>query len=558
MSEPTLGDVAFACMAELVDELARGGVDAVCVSPGSRSTPLVLAFARHGGFDVRVILDERSAAFCALGRARATSKPVALVCTSGTATANYLPAIVEASQSGLPLIALTSDRPPSLRGTGANQTIDQRQLYGAYARLFVDAGVPRAHTHATEQWRALARQILRASSTGPVHLNLAFDEPLIPTGAEVDLGRRDLRPAQRSQTPVLNVGAVADALKSERGVVIAGQIANDAESVAELAERLGWPFIAEPLSGLRLPGRALAAGQALLADDRFAEAHTPEVVLQFGGTPTTRATQRLVDAAERLVVVGERAADPSRKATKTVAEPEGAVARALAGVVSQSGEGWLDEWLAADGVARAALDAFLDTEKQPFEPRVARDVAAAVPPGATMVVSSSTPVRDLDFAMAPRDGLRVLANRGASGIDGFASTVLGIASAPVGGGAPTVALTGDLSLLHDASGFLWSARRAEPAIFVVLNNDGGGIFDLLPSAKLPEHESLFVTPHGIDLRALAEAAGVGYERLNDPVTLLQEEPKTTMILDVPIDRARAVRRRKALKKAIASALGATG
>jgi 2-succinyl-5-enolpyruvyl-6-hydroxy-3-cyclohexene-1-carboxylate synthase len=476
------------------------------------------------------------------------------VCTSGTATANYLPAIVEASQSGLPLIALTSDRPPSLRGTGANQTIDQRQLYGAYARLFVDAGVPRAHTHATEQWRALARQILRASSTGPVHLNLAFDEPLVPTGAEVDLGRRDLRPAQRAQTPVLNMGAVGEALASERGIVIAGQIADDAEPVAELAERLGWPLIAEPLSGLRLPGRALAAGQALLADERFAEAHAPEVVLQFGGTPTTRATQRFVEAAERLVVVGERAADPSRKASKTVAEPEGAVARALAGVVSQSGDGWLEEWLAADRVARAALDAFLDAEKQPFELRVARDVAAAAPVGTTLVVSSSTPVRDLDHAMAPREGLRVLANRGASGIDGFVSTVLGIAS----GGAPTVALTGDLSLLHDASGFLWSARRGEPVTFVVLNNDGGGIFDLLPSAKLPEHETLFVTPHGVDLRALAEATGVGYERVNDPMPLVQEEPKVTTLVEVPIDRARAVRRRKALQKAIAKALNPGG
>ena len=553
MSEPTAGDVAFACMAELVDELARGGVDAVCISPGSRSTPLVLAFSRHGAFDVRVILDERSAAFFALGRARATHKPVALVCTSGTATANYLPAIIEASQSGVPLIALTADRPPSLRGTGANQTIDQRQLYGGYARLFVDAGVPRAHTHAAEQWRALGRQILKASATGPVHLNLAFDEPLTPTGLTIDLGRSDPRPPQKPQAPVLNVGTVGEVLANERGVIVAGQIEDDAGPIVALAERLGWPLIAEPLSGARLPGIALAAGQALLADDRFAQAHAPEVVLQFGGTPTSRATQRFVDSAERLVVAGPRAADPSRKAAKTLVGPVGTIARSLADVVSQSGEGsWFEEWSAADGVARSALDVFLDAEKQPFEVRVARDIPAAVPPGGTLVVSSSTPVRDLDFAMAPRTDLRVLANRGASGIDGFVSTVLGVASA----GAPCVALTGDLSLLHDASGFLWSARRAEPVAFVVLNNDGGGIFDLLPSASLPEHESHFVTPHGIDLRALAEAAGVGYERAPDPVPFLVEEPKTTMIVEVPIDRARAVRRRKALKKAIATALAA--
>jgi len=553
MADPTAGDVAFGCMTELVDELSRGGVEAVCVSPGSRSTPLVLAFVRHGGFDVRVILDERSAAFFALGRARATHKPVALVCTSGTATANYLPAIIEASESGLSLIALTADRPPSLRGTGANQTIDQRQIYGGYARLFVDAGVPRAHTHAAEQWRALGRQILKASASGPVHLNLAFDEPLTPTGASVDLGRSDPRPQQKPQAPVVNVGSIGEALTSERGVVVAGQIEGDADPVVALAERLGWPLIAEPLSGARLPGVALAAGQALLADDRFAQAHAAEVVLQFGRTPTSRATQRFVDTAERLVVAGPRAAHPSKRATKTIAGPEGAIARSLADVLSPSGDGsWFTDWSAADGIARGALDAFLDAEKQPFEIRVARDVAAAVPPGGTLVVSSSTPVRDLDLAMAPRTDLRILANRGASGIDGFVSTVLGVASTS----GPTVALMGDLSLLHDASGFLWSARRAEPVTFVVLNNDGGGIFDLLPSASLPEHESHFVAPHGVDLRALAEAAGVGYERAPDPVPFLQEEPKQTMLVEVPIDRARAVRRRKALKKAIATALAA--
>jgi len=554
MAEPTAGDIAFACMRELVDELHQGGVDAVCISPGSRSTPLVLAFARHGAFDVRVILDERSAAFFALGRARATGKPAALVCTSGTATANYLPAIVEASMSNVPMIVLTADRPPSLRGTGANQTIDQHQLYGGYVRMFMETGVPRAHAHAAKMWRTLARRAVETAQTGPIHINMPFEEPLTPTGAEVDLGTTDPKPPQNLTTPSINVESFRDLLLSERGAIVAGQIDDDAQAVAALAEHLGWPLIAEPLSGLRVPGDALSAGQALLGDDRFAEQHAPEAVLQFGRTPTSRATQRFVAAAARLGVIGERPADPAKAAKQTLSAPEGAAARALIKLVSENDGTWLKEWRDADAVARGALDTFLDGEKQPFEIRVARDVAAAVPDGTTLVVASSTPVRDLDFAMGPREGLRVIANRGASGIDGFVSTVLGVASA----GSPTVALAGDLSVLHDAAGLLWVARRGEPVIFVVLNNKGGGIFDLLPSAALPENDALFATAHEIDLRALAAAAGIGYETGTDLAAFLKEAPTTATLFEVPIDRARAVKRRKALKKAIASALSAAG
>jgi 2-succinyl-5-enolpyruvyl-6-hydroxy-3-cyclohexene-1-carboxylate synthase len=552
MAEPTAGDVAFACMREFVDELHREGVEAVCISPGSRSTPLVLAFARHGGFDVRLVLDERSAAFFALGRARATRKAVALVCTSGTATANYLPAIVEASMSSVPMIVLTADRPPALRGTGANQTIDQHQLYGGYVRMFVETGVPRAHVHAAKMWRTLARRAVETAQTGPIHINLPFDEPLTPTGAEVDLGTTDPKPQQTLTTPAVTVDSFRDLLLSERGAIVAGQIDQDAHAVAALAEHLGWPLIAEPLSGLRLPGDALSAGQALLSDDRFAEQHAPDVVLQFGRTPTSRPTQRFVAAAARLGVVAERPADPAKAAAQTLSAPEGVAARALIKLVSENDGTWLKAWKDADALARGALDTFLDAEKQPFEIRVARDVAASVPDGTALVVASSTPVRDLDFAMAPREGVRVIANRGASGIDGFVSTVLGVASA----GTPTVALAGDLSVLHDAAGLLWAARRGEPVTFVVVNNKGGGIFDLLPSAALPENDALFATAHEVDLRALAAAAGIGYETGTDLAAFLENMPAATTIFEVPIDRARAVKRRKALKKAIASALSA--
>jgi 2-succinyl-5-enolpyruvyl-6-hydroxy-3-cyclohexene-1-carboxylate synthase len=555
MTEPNAGDVALACMRELADELWQGGVEAVCISPGSRSTPLVLAFARHGTFDVRVILDERSAAFFALGRARASQRPVALVCTSGTSTANYLPAIVEASLSGVPLVVLTADRPPALRGTGANQTIDQHQIYGGYVRFFMETGVPRAHPHAAKTWRQLARRALDAALDGPVHLNLPFDEPLTPSGVEVDIGEPDPKPTRNLTTPRPNVEPAIDLLKQERGVILAGQIDGNANEIVELAEVLGWPLIAEPLSGLRLPGRALTAGQALLSDERFSTDHVPDVVLQFGRTPTSRPSQRLAARAGALIVAGPRPADPDRRAAWTITGRERDVARALLTTVGQIGEGaWFKEWAEADGVARAAVDAFLDGEKQPIELRVARDVANAVPEDGRLVVASSTPVRDLDFAMAPREGLRVMANRGASGIDGFVSTVLGVAST----GTPTVALAGDLSMLHDASGLVWGARNAEPVAFVVLNNAGGGIFDLLPSAGLPENDALFVATHDVDMRALASAAGIAYDTGGDPAAFLKEEPKTTTLYEVRIDRKHAVRRRKALKKAIAAALKGAG
>jgi 2-succinyl-5-enolpyruvyl-6-hydroxy-3-cyclohexene-1-carboxylate synthase len=555
MSEPTAGEIAFACMREFVDELARCGVDSVCISPGSRSTPLVLAFARHGGFRVFTHLDERASAFFALGRAKVLRAPVALVCTSGTAATNFFPAVVEASMSHVPLIVLTADRPPRLRGRGANQTIDQVELYGKYPRLFVEAPVPRAHPAAASEWRALARSAFamaqQSTEPGPVHLNLPFDEPLIPTDAAVDLGASAPEPLEEIKTALPDLDEIASACDTERGLVVAGQLDHDASAILDLAERLSWPVVAEPTSGLRVPERALAAGQALLTHQDFSRAHQPDVVLQFGATPTSRPTQRLVATAGRLIVLGQRPADPDAKAWRTVVGPEAEIARALHEAANQNSQStWTKEWLEADRSARASLDTFLDQVDEPFEPKIARNMTAALPNGSMLVVASSTPVRDLDFAMAPRDGLQVLANRGASGIDGFASKCLGVAST----GTPTFALAGDLSMLHDTSGLIWAARERPGVTFVVLNNQGGGIFDLLPSAALPENEALFVTPHNVDLKALADAAGVAYARAEMIGDQVAVAPEWTTLIDVHIDRARAVQLRGELRATIERAL----
>ncbi|MCA1830976.1 MAG: 2-succinyl-5-enolpyruvyl-6-hydroxy-3-cyclohexene-1-carboxylate synthase, partial [Actinobacteria bacterium] len=348
------------------------------------------------------------------------------------------------------------------------------------------------------------------------------------------------------------VGRLAELVSStERGVVVAGGgAARDAAAghdVGAFAARAGWPLIAEPHSGARVPPHALSTPQALL----LAGFAVPDVVLQLGAVPTSRATSSFVASAAQLVTVDADGwlQDPTRRATTVRAEPS-VLARALSGLVPERESAWSKEWWEADRIARTALDAYLDGVDEPFETRVARDVAASVADGSTLFVSSSMPIRDLDIAMAPREGVRVLSNRGASGIDGFVSSALGA--------APCIALCGDLSFLHDAGGFLWGARRGSAVTFVVIDNNGGGIFDLLPHASLPEHERFFVTPHGLDLRLVAEAAGTSYarvERARDLVPALSHPHAWgARVVHLPVDRARAVTRRAELLDAVRRAL----
>jgi 2-succinyl-5-enolpyruvyl-6-hydroxy-3-cyclohexene-1-carboxylate synthase len=567
------GDANLARASALVDALVAGGVRHACLSPGSRSTPIALALDRDRRISLHIHLDERSSAFFALGISKATSAPAIVACTSGTAAAELFPGVVEASQSRVPLILLTADRPPRLRGTGANQAIDQTELYGRYARRFLEAplgGEP-------DQWGMTGRDAIAAAAAephGPVQLNLPFDEPLIPGTPTPPNADRHAAPegdassgGPTSTSPVTEV-AVADVerarreLDVERGVVVVGSMPAAPGHVLDLAEHLGWPVLAEPTSRLRLPGRALSAGQLLVGSVRWTSSHRPEVVLQIGSTPTTRTTQRFVSSAERLLVVDRAHLDPDpegRAAWRLEADPD-ALAASLLDVVaersSQGFPGWTAEWQHADAAARAALDATPEASDEPFEGRVARDVAATMPDGGTLFVGNSMPVRDLDAFMAPREGLRVLANRGASGIDGLVSTALGMATA---GDGPTVALLGDLSLLHDAGALVWNGRRHLDLVLVVPNNGGGGVFDFTGQAALPEHERLFITPHGADLRTLADAARVDYariERAADLVRALEDAvaARGIHLLEVPIERTANVRRHAEVQTAVDAAL----
>jgi 2-succinyl-5-enolpyruvyl-6-hydroxy-3-cyclohexene-1-carboxylate synthase len=577
----SLADASFACATALVDALAGGGVRHACLSPGSRSTPLALAFARDERITVHVHIDERSAAFLGLGLAAATRAPVALVCTSGTAAVEYHPAIVEASHERVPVLALTADRPPRVRGTGANQTIDQVELYGGAARAYLEPPVPASADDAVRWFdtgvRALEAALRRPA--GPVHINCPFDEPLVPDGPAAWTRRATpIAPADEGHLDVVAdaLGAFWSAYAGRRGVITIGALRPpETLSLLSLGELLGWPVFAEPLSGLRLnasgAGRALAAGQLLLADAAWRAQHRPEVVLQVGATPTTRATQRLVAEAETVVVLDRDHLDPDPNgiaARRIAVDPETFAALAWDRhdeMAPAHPNGWSEEWRRADLRVHAAVDRLLDGWDEPFEGRVARDLGAFVPGGGVLWTGSSMPVRDLDAFLAPRrppriwnpsDLMRVMGNRGASGIDGSIATILGVAAADVG---PTYALVGDVTFLVDAGTLLWAGSSGPDAVIVVVANGGGQIFSLLDQAALPELEELFVTRHPAEIGPVCATAGVGHrlvERSRHLVPALEQAARAggVQVVEVVADPLLQRRRRIDVRNAVAATL----
>lgn len=580
MSTPEI-DATTAFARTLVDEWARAGVAHACVSPGSRSTPLALALADDARIRVHVHLDERSASYFAVGIGRATGRPAVVLCTSGSAAANLHPAVVESHHGRVPLLVATADRPPELRDTGAGQTIDQVGLFGAALRWSCDPGPPAAGPGVGAYWRSVASRAVAASvgpPAGPVHLNLPFREPLVPTGAPLveapgrDGGRpwHDVRPAPAVLPPAAVAELAAECARAARGAVVAGPGARvDGAVVERFAAAAGWPVLADPLSGARRGANAVAAYEALLRVPDFAAFARPDLVLRLGGPPTSKLLTAFLDPGIRQVVVDPDAAwlDPNRAAAAVVRADATALLDALATAApatARVGDVWLDRWLAADRTARAATDRLLDGWDAPFEGRVLRDVAAALPDGATLAVASSMPVRDLEWFMAPRTGLRVVANRGTNGIDGFVSTVLGVAAARGAGDGPVVGVLGDLCLLHDANGLIGASGRGIDAVLVVLDNRGGGIFSFLPQAGLPEHfELLFGTPHDVDLLALGALHGVHGERVERASDLVGALGAAigaggVHMLVVPTDRADNVARHHEVWAAVAAALRSPG
>jgi 2-succinyl-5-enolpyruvyl-6-hydroxy-3-cyclohexene-1-carboxylate synthase len=574
--------------AVFVDELIRCGLRDAVLAPGSRSAPLAMAlFDRaaasasadgRAGPRLHVRIDERSAAFLGLGLAKASRRPVALVCTSGTAAAHFHAAVIEADEAGVPLIVLTADRPPELRGTGTSQTIDQIKLYGEAVRWFCEAGVPEERTGMVRYWRSLACRAWAmasggaASLPGPVHVNLPFRDPLVPGPAGDDGwpepldGRPDGAPWTSlgdgtSMRPRDDGALLLD--WTERGVVVCGDGDYDPGPLLGLAEAAGWPVLAEPSSSARRGPNALSAYGYLLDSREFAPGHRPDLIVSAGRPGLSRGQLGFLRGAPgpvpaRHVVVAQgpgRWADSARTATDVAAGVE------LRGSGPGRASAWLAAWQQADAAARQAADEILDADELPTEPRLARDLAAALPTGGLLWAGSSLPVRDLDQQMSPRGGLRVLASRGTSGIDGLVSSAIGAALAhQADGGGPAAALLGDLTFVHDASGLMLGPAELRPDLcIVVVNNDGGGIFSTLEQAAFPESfERLFGTPHGTDLGLLTRAAGLPHLLLDKASGLADAlRGDGLRVVEVRTDRAAGAELRARLRAAcVAAAAGA--
>jgi 2-succinyl-5-enolpyruvyl-6-hydroxy-3-cyclohexene-1-carboxylate synthase len=492
--------------------------------------------------------------------------------------------VIEADESGVPLIVLTADRPPELRGTGANQTIDQVKLYGGAVRWFCETGVPEARPGMAGYWRSLACRAWAVASggaggfPGPVHLNVPLRDPLVPgTDGDPWPDPLDGRPGGAPWTSFgsggergvtgPSLGALARVEWAERGVVVCGDGDYDAGPLLELAEAAGWPVLAEPSSGARCGPNALCAYNYLLDAPGFVAAHRPDVIVSAGRPGLSRGQLAFLRGApgplpDRHVVVAQGAgrwADPARTATCVAASVRlagpgpGAAARHAA-----AASGWLASWLRADGAARRAADAILDAGADLSEPRLARDLAAALPAGSLLWAASSLPIRDLDRHMVPRPGVRVLASRGTSGIDGLVSSAVGAALAhQAAGGGPAVALLGDLAFLHDAPGLMLGPDEARPDLsLVVVNNDGGGIFSDLEQAAFPgPFERLFGTPHGAGLGDLAHAARVPFSGLKVAADLPEALAGPGLrVVEVRTERTAGASLRAALRDACTAAV----
>jgi 2-succinyl-5-enolpyruvyl-6-hydroxy-3-cyclohexene-1-carboxylate synthase len=522
---PLPADAQATFAATLVDEWVRDGLTDVVVCPGSRSTPLALALADHAGVRLHVHHDERSGAFLALGLGLASGRPAVVLTTSGTAAAELHPAVVEADLAAVPLLVCTADRPPELRDVGAPQAIDQVHLFGRSVRWFGDPGVPDAG--AADRWRAFAARAYATTlgaRPGPVHLNLPFREPLVGTAGPLPAARASgpwtSIVQARSSGPAPEVAhAVAD-LAGRRGVIVAGACEVSGEVVHATAHALGWPVLADPRSPAWQEASALVAHlDAVLRSARAADVLRPEVVVRLGPPAASRPVNEWLAGSGAVEVVAGTPgwSDPSATASVVVEGDASVVLAALAEAAPAAPPaGWLDRWQAASAAAVQALDRALAGEQGPSEPGVARDVVRALPARSTLVVSSSMPIRDVERYARPGGGARILANRGANGIDGVVSTAVGVAAAT---GGPTALLIGDVAFLHDSNGLLGASSRDIDLVCVVVDNDGGGIFSFLPQARMlapARFETLFGTPHGLDLVALASAYGIDARRLGPP------------------------------------------
>ncbi len=541
-------DAATFC-ATLVDEWVRADINVAFVAPGSRSTPMALALTANPAVALHLFHDERSAAFAALGHGLATGRPAVLLCTSGTAAAHFHAAVIEADLSSVPMLVCTADRPPELWDVGAPQTIDQSRLYGSSVRYFAEPGVP--DVAAAHSWRSLASRVAAEATVwsgrpGPVHLNLSFRDPLVADAGALPPGRAGQRPwhevnahptPKPPATPEIEevVGLLTSEGEAVEGAIVAGANSPDPGNILALAELLGWPILADHRSGCRTGGNAITHFDALLRCQTFTAKLNPQVVLRFGESLASKALSQWLGAtAANVMAITDRSrwSDPERVATTMLGGPwvPSQLLDALPAELTASAAG--DRWRRADRQAAGAIDEVLSASDG--EIGIARAVVEGIAPGGALVLSSSMPVRDVEWYGPNRADIDVYANRGANGIDGVISTAIGVALT----GRPTTVLIGDVAFLHDSTALIALAQRDVDLHIVVVDNDGGGIFSFLPQATqlaTETYEQLFGTPHGTDLAALAQAHGIAVSPWGSPRSGGVSMSMTTSTRDANLD-----------------------
>ena len=553
--------------ATLVDEWVRLGVAHAVVSPGSRSTPMAIALASNSKIALHVFHDERSASFAALGIGLQSGTPAVLLCTSGTAAAQFFAAVIEANYAHVPLLVCTADRPPELQGVGAPQTINQTNLYGTFVRKFIDVGL--ADDAKSSKWRTIARDAFSATvgvNRGPCHVNLPFREPLVGVAGSL--------PVADSHSPVRMSADVATAserkklslaLRAERGIIIAGNGIDQPRFILELAAKLKWPVVADPRSNCRVAPESShgamvsSCADVVLRHQPSAESLKPTVVLRIGDPPVSKVVNQWLAqcGAEHIAVTQQPSlVDPDKVVTTHIVGSFNELFMEMSrGADSRSETEWIGAWKRCEKNARTALDEELSKQTQLTEPLCAVTVSEAIAAGTNLVVSSSMPVRDLEWFAPPRDGVRVFSNRGVNGIDGVVSTAVGVA---LSSKSPTALLIGDIAMLHDSNGLLNLIRRDAQLKIIVIDNEGGGIFSFLPQAQAMEgdqFEQLFGTPHSVDFAALAKTHGIAFTWVSTAQELRRElgNPATSMI-GVRTDRSKNVDDHNALYSAVAAAL----
>ena len=544
----------------IVDELARCGLSRAVISPGSRSTALVLALNASADFETVVQIDERSAGFRALGVSAACGRPGLALTTSGSAVANLLPAVVEADRSAIPLILLTADRPAEMVKRRTNQTMDQESVFSGFLRGRFQLGPAVDAEGETDGWRTAVSAAVAVASggdgaAGPVQINVAFEEPTVPVTDDgrsravpyaADTRRRGSGPVRVTRS--LNVKP-PEIGSGKRSLVIAGRGNYDAIALVAFCRSAGIPILATTLSGAR--GAGTVSGYHHILVDGVPEGLEPDWVYVVGQPGPSDRLTAVMQTGTPVIHADRWGLFSDISGTMTNAVQSDPVAL-LKGHVTEQDQGWWDRWAGTDGAVRDALDLVLSGSDQPTGPGIARSLNEV--DWLALVVASSLPIRDVDSHLT-RSGW-VFSNRGVSGIDGFASTALGVASCRPG----TVAVTGDLAFLHDSNAFL--ADQMAPAVFLVVDNGGGGLFDLLPQAQhAPDFERLFVTPPGRDLSVLANFHGLDFSQVESVAEVAPElkramENDGVSVVRVAVDRQEDLAMRRALDDAARGVLDA--